>query len=162
MDTDKLNKSLTLIANLAVVAGIVFLAFELRQNNELLESEIRTIRLGVRTADFLRPLEHPQYGNAVIKKRHGEPLTEYETLILNRTMATTLYNYQYVFTEYSLGRVKINAMPIDGWRVGLDGEISSDDLYWPEMKEYWEIRKNLDYDPAFVKWMDENIVGPQP
>ena len=40
MDTDKLNKSLTLIANLAVVASIVFLAFELRQNNELLESEI--------------------------------------------------------------------------------------------------------------------------
>ena len=162
MDTDKLNKGLTLIANLAVVAGIIFLAIELRHNNELLEAEIRTIRLDVRAADFLRPLEHQQYGNALIKIRHGEPLTEYETLILNRTMATTLYNYQYVFTEYSLGRVKESSMPIDDWRAGLDGEISSDGQYWPDMREYWEIRKNLDYDPAFVKWMDENIVGFEP
>ena len=67
MDTDKLNKSLTLIANLAVVAGIIFLAIELRHNNELLEAEIRTIRLGVRAADYLLPLEHQQYANALIK-----------------------------------------------------------------------------------------------
>jgi hypothetical protein len=161
MDTEKLNKSFTLIANLAVVAGIVFLAFELRHNNALLESEIRTIRHGVRAADYLLPLEHPQYANALIKKRHGEPLTEYETLILNRTMATTLYNYQYVFTEYSLGRITENFLPIDEWRAELDGEISSDGQYWPDLREYWEIRKKLDYDPTFVRWMDENIVEPQ-
>ncbi len=159
MDTGKLNNSLTLIANLAVVAGIVFLAFELRQNNELLEAEIRTIRHGVRAADYLLPLEHQQFGNALIKKRRGEALTEYETLILNRAMAITLYNYQYVFTEYSLGRITESSLPIDDWRAGLDGEISSDPGYWPDLREYWEIRKNLDYDPAFVKWMDENIVG---
>ena len=103
MDRDKLNKWLTLTANLAVVAGIVFLAFELRQNNELLKAEIRTIRHNVRAADYLLPVEHEQYANALIKKRHGDPLTEYEKLILNRTIATTLYNYQYVFTEYKLG-----------------------------------------------------------
>ena len=77
-------------------------------------------------------------------------------------MATTMYNYQYEFTESSLGRVEKNAMPIESWRAGLDGEISSDEQYWPEMRECWEIRKELDYDPAFVKWMDENIIGPQP
>ncbi len=159
MDRDKLNKWLTLTANLAVVAGIVFLAFELRQNNELLKAEIRTIRHNVRAADYLLPVEHEQYANALIKKRHGDPLTEYERLILNRTIATTLYNYQYVFTEYRLGRIEESSLPLDEWRAELDGEISSDPGYWPDLREYWERRKNLDYDPAFVKWMDENIVG---
>jgi len=159
MDRDKLNKWLTLTANLAVVAGIVFLAFELRQNNELLKAEIRTIRHNVRAADYLLPVEHEQYANALIKKRHGDSLTEYERLILNRTIAATLYNYQYVFTEYRLGRIEENSLPLDDWRAGLDGETSSDPGYWPDLREYWEIRKNLDYDPAFVKWMDENIVG---
>jgi hypothetical protein len=56
----------------------------------------------------------------------------------------------------------VDSMPIDEWRVELDGEISSDGQYWPDMRVYWDIRKKLDYDPAFVKWMDENIVGPQP
>ena len=120
MDRDKLNKWLTLTANLAVVAGIVFLAFELRQNNELLKAEIRTIRHNVRAADYLLPVEHEQYANALIKKRHGDPLTEYEKLILNRTIATTLYNYQYVFTEYKLGenRGKLSANRRLAGRIG--------------------------------------------
>jgi hypothetical protein len=66
MDKDNLNKWLTLTANLAVVAGIVFLAFELKQNNELLDAEIRTIRHSVRAADYLLPLEHKQYAIALL------------------------------------------------------------------------------------------------
>ena len=73
-------------------------------------------------------------------------------------MASTLYNYQYVFTEYSLGRIAESTLPISEWRTEFDGEVSSDPGYWPDLREYWEIKK-LDYDPAFVKWMDENIVG---
>ena len=41
MTADQLNKWLTLIANFAVVAGIVFLAIETRQNYVLLLSESR-------------------------------------------------------------------------------------------------------------------------
>ena len=41
MVADQLNKWLTLTANFAVVAGIIFLAVEIRQNNELLLSESR-------------------------------------------------------------------------------------------------------------------------
>ena len=37
VDFDKLNKWLTLLANLGVVAGLVFLAVEIRQNQVLLE-----------------------------------------------------------------------------------------------------------------------------
>ena len=41
MAADQVNKWLTLTANFAVVAGIVFLVVELKQNNELLLSESR-------------------------------------------------------------------------------------------------------------------------
>ncbi len=125
MDEDKLNKWLTLTANFAVVAGIVFFAFELRQNNELLEAKIRTIRHNVRAADYLLPLQHRQYANTLIKKRRGEPLSEYESLILNRAITTTLYNYQYVFTEYNLGRIADSSLPISQWRADFDGDVSS-------------------------------------
>ena len=41
MNSSKINDWLTLIANVAVVGGIVFLAIEISQNNELLRSESR-------------------------------------------------------------------------------------------------------------------------
>ena len=37
MDTDKLNKWLSVVANFGVVAGIIFLAIEVRQNQSILE-----------------------------------------------------------------------------------------------------------------------------
>ncbi len=38
---NKLNERLTLIANLSVVVGIVFLAYELRQNTEAIQAQTR-------------------------------------------------------------------------------------------------------------------------
>jgi len=39
MKLDNANKWLTLVANFGVVAGIIFLAIEVRQNQELLERD---------------------------------------------------------------------------------------------------------------------------
>ena len=41
MSMDKLNRSLTLLANIGVIAGIVFLAVEIRQNTEMIRSQTR-------------------------------------------------------------------------------------------------------------------------
>jgi len=41
MNKSKINEWLALVANVAVVGSIVFLAIEIRQNNELLRSESR-------------------------------------------------------------------------------------------------------------------------
>lgn len=44
MHADKVNQWLTLIANISVVAGIVFLAVEIRQNTESQEESMRLAR----------------------------------------------------------------------------------------------------------------------
>ncbi len=41
MDMKRLNHWLALVANLGVIAGVVFLAYELQQNNALLVEELR-------------------------------------------------------------------------------------------------------------------------
>jgi len=45
MDPDKLNKWLALIANFGVVAGIIFLAVEMRQNQITLEQNQTLMKL---------------------------------------------------------------------------------------------------------------------
>jgi hypothetical protein len=41
VNADKINKSLALVANVAVVAGIVFLALELNQNSRMMKTQTR-------------------------------------------------------------------------------------------------------------------------
>ena len=54
MNTDTVNRWLTLGANIGVVIGIIFLAFELQQNNELLQSQAQeTQALSIQAATTL-------------------------------------------------------------------------------------------------------------
>ena len=39
-----LGKTMTLVANVGMIGGILMLAYELRQNNELMEAEARQVR----------------------------------------------------------------------------------------------------------------------
>lgn len=45
MNVDQINRWLMLAANIGVIAGIVFLAVEIQQNNELMASQARFNRL---------------------------------------------------------------------------------------------------------------------
>ena len=58
MDLDKLNKWLTLVANLGVVAGIVFLAIEIRQNQVSIDrnSELMEREYQLQVADGLKAI----------------------------------------------------------------------------------------------------------
>ena len=47
MDNVKLNKWFTLLVNLSVVAGIVFLGIEVRQNTQTLEQNALYMRLAL-------------------------------------------------------------------------------------------------------------------
>jgi len=54
MNMSKLNEWLTLLTNAAVVVGIIFLAVEVQQNNELLQSQIReTQAVSIQSASTL-------------------------------------------------------------------------------------------------------------
>ena len=54
MNTDTVNRWLTLGANIGVLIGIIFLAFELQQNNELLQSQVQeTQALSIQAATTL-------------------------------------------------------------------------------------------------------------
>ena len=45
MDFDKLNRWMTLVANLGVVAGLIFLSIEIRQNTESLDESRKQVQL---------------------------------------------------------------------------------------------------------------------
>jgi len=153
-----LGQLLEIIASVGVIAGIVFLAVELQQNNELLGAEARSTRLSVRLEEVQLPIHNPGLAEALIKHRHGEKLTEYEQLVLDRNMETILVVFQNVFTEAQRGLIDENSIPLDSWRGYFSGRNLSTPGYWPNISAYWEASKT-DFDPAFVEFMEENVVN---
>jgi hypothetical protein len=154
-----LGRIVEILANLGVIAGLVFLGLEIQQNNELLETEIIATRQAIRAQDFLLPVEYPELGQALIDSRNGMELTEYQILILDRVISTTLFNWQFIHAEFVKGRIDEEDLPIRVWRQAFRGGSTSENDYWPEMTEFWQ-RNHIAFNPAFVAWMEENIVNP--
>lgn len=146
----KLNQWLTLVANLAVVAGIFFLALEVRQNNAMAELE-RQATVNARV-------------NALVDMVIANPdlidLLRKDTAALNASEAArlrllgirALLGFQDGFLDVRAGRAEeegtmrtqraIYHRPILNYGVPL----------------VWETFRNQ-ADPEFVEWFETNVVN---
>ncbi len=67
----ELGQTVSILANAGIIAGIVFLALELRQNNELIRTEARNTQ-NVRIQDFVQQVYTvPGLAEIVLKIRKG-------------------------------------------------------------------------------------------
>ena len=87
MKMDRLNQWLTLLANVGVLAGIVFLAVETRQTGEAIEQSNRIAisstsgELFYRNVDWFRVgLDNPHIAELFVKLSASDALTETETV----------------------------------------------------------------------------------
>jgi hypothetical protein len=80
VESDRLNRWLTLIANTGVLVGIVFLAVELRQNNENLAAQQRAIHFTTVADSWTIVAENPQLSELISKDFGGEALSDAETV----------------------------------------------------------------------------------
>ena len=85
-----LGQSVSLLANLGVILGIVFLAVELRQNNALLAAESRATIVALNTEIWAKVIDTPDVAGLAVKDRSGESLTNAEELRLNALWVRSL------------------------------------------------------------------------
>ena len=118
MNTENLNRWLTLCANTGVVIGIIFLAFELQQNNELLQSQAQeTQALSIQTATTLdQDVLVVIAADPVLAAtwytylRTPETLTEVERLQASFLMGSLLRRLEGVYLQKRLG-----SLSEEGW-----------------------------------------------
>ena len=136
MDADRLNRWLTLVANLAVVAGIIFLGLELRQNNELLQFEVESIYFENRVWGLERSIENPEFGVLVFKARNGAELDEFEAYQVRGYYRRVFLGLNWEFSQGKAGRLDIR-----NYR-----------------KRWGEIIRENRYATAEWEWATENIL----
>ncbi len=147
-----LGQTVTILANIGLVAGIVFLGVELHQNNELLEAEARATRHQNRSDHTNRLLlENPGLVELIVKADSGESLTQEEQYTLERYLDQALINFQFTFVEYQRGQFDESELEA--------AAMSSYFNRLPGMHQYWDEMKGLEFRPAFVQWMEGNVVN---
>jgi len=147
VDTDRLNRWLTLVANFAVVAGIIFLALELRQNNDLLEAQARAT-LTANRLDHIDRLLLPENSAIIVKANSGQTLTEDELFRFERLKHALFVSWESSIREYREGLVE--HVPIEGMRRSFDS--------YDGLLDTWNQRKSI-YSDDFVQFVEREVLA---
>lgn len=109
-----------LAANIGVIAGILFLAIEIQQNNELLEAQARINQLNTRntTANYI--VENPAMTEVMHKLEVGEDLTPREETLLVWFLRDLFNRWEWQYQEYKNGFIQEETLNTNAWRYWLD------------------------------------------
>ena len=148
-----LGQTITVLANVGVIAGIAFLGFELSQNNDLLAAQAR-YNLIVQRADMNDNFQDPYLIDALHKLAGGGDVTPAERSAALLATVKLVEMWEWQFHEYTAGMLERQQLPIPAWRLWYHGE---GELPIP-VGEVWERRKGV-ASPNFVEFMEENVVN---
>jgi len=140
-------QTITILANVGVIAGIVFLAVEIRQNNELMAEEAQRARGESVREGYSQLAENGELAAILVKENGGEPLTAVEEVRLGSWYIRGLFGYQTSFQQLPRDELE----PMTSW-FRLRYQVS------PTWRIVWEQNRSTLH-PDFVRFMEENVVS---
>ncbi len=150
-----LGQTIGIVANVGVIAGIVLLAFELQQNNELLRAEADYNYLQQRLESRRRTISDPEFAQFWLKAKNNESLTEVDRLRLTVHIEETILIWQWEYGQHVDGnRTEDQSVIAERYRVAFPNQ---GDAFEEAFLGAWpSFRNTLRAD--FVEWMEENVV----
>ena len=149
-----LGQSVEILANVGVIAGIIFLGLELQQNNELLDSQARQSRAnGSRELNSAVFNAETGLGDIIVKAQANVALTETEALRLDTFLRSVLSDWEFWYLDFADGTINEEELRYGDWARQFN------ELYSPAIAEIWaDVRTTSD--PAFVQFIEEQVVNP--
>jgi len=145
------GQTIGVVANLGVIAGIVFLALELRQNNSLLTAQTAHALLSTKLEYRARIIDNTNgFAEIQQKQRSGGQLDPVESARLYIFAHDLLDVLRWQFREFQAGRLPDDYIDIRTWH-------DLWDLY-PDLRDLFEEDRSR-LDAEFVRFMDENVVN---
>jgi len=146
----------TLIANLGVIAGLVFLAVEVRQNNRFLAAQARYSLRQYRSG-IIDMFITPHVNEALHKYASDEETSASERSIALMTALNALELWEWQWGEYAAGLLQRHEVPVANWRIWYHGQ----GVVPCPLDEVWPKRKSA-LNPEFVRFFEENVISHQP
>lgn len=144
MNAEKISHWVSLIANLGVLVGIIFLIIEINQTNSLMQSEERYNRVLLALAGPDLVVENPHLATALRKRNSGEELSADESQILDAYWTGNFISWQWSWEELDSSDLPVTLFT---------NSLSKDDVRvsWERQREFLK--------PGFVKFMEDRLDG---
>jgi hypothetical protein len=152
MDFDRLNRWLSLSANLAVIAGIIFLGFELRQNNHLLQQQAEHVYFQNRVVLSEALMHDNDLAEIYIKASKEEELSDVEALRVGRYYRRLFRGFEWEYGQHRDGLITIQRF--DVWT-----NFINENKY---ARENWDWFVEFAASEDFVRFMDESSLTQIP
>jgi len=148
-----LGQTINTLANIGVIAGIVFLVVELQQNNEVQRLQYEAEERARVSGAVELVVNNPDYSE-LLGKDESE-LSQAERTRLIALGVTMLLNFENLYEDMTVGRVT-QAEAVRRLR-----PIWRRETFNYGVPLAWETFKDRS-DPGFVQWMEEHIVPDDP
>jgi hypothetical protein len=148
MNMEKTNHWLALLANLGVIAGVVFLAFEIRQNNELLVQDSRYSMLENQKDWKFFLNGDPEIARLIYGSQTSE-LNEIEKFRRFDILSGLLLTWQWEWEQSQSGLIGDSKLPVEGFHALWN--------YQNIQAEWAELRPILK--PGFAGFLEDNVVN---
>ena len=149
MNSSKINDWLTLVANIAVVGGIVFLAIEISQNNELLRSESRQALVANDVASLTANFQNADVFAKLVSESE---MSAEDQLRLSFMYAIDLRNREFEYFQYTNGLLDEQTWLAYRHVILVNHSAGLGRSWWDE------IGRGI-VDPEFAKLVDELLVN---
>ena len=146
-----LGQTLGLLANVGVIAGIVFLAIELHQNNELLEAEANLELARNRISANETLLANGELATAFLRGLEGQELSALDQFRLQRFYISVFTRWEWEYSRFLDGLIDEAALPVRSWREAM--------RTWPGVMDVWESTSVYDRTQVFVEFMEQNVLS---
>jgi hypothetical protein len=153
MKSESINQYVTMITNIGVLLGIVFLGYELQQNNDLLSAQARNVRFEARMALRETILQNDEVIQSIARANRKDELSDEDELRLHYLAQIVLLGWQSSQDESKRGTLGTGGISVDGFVKEMQG---NGDI--PRMYEAWDQYKNV-LNPEFVKFMEDNVIN---
>ena len=105
MNMDNINKWLTLLTNFGVIAGIVFLGIEIKQNSVINQVDsIQSIRQSMNNINLLT-MESSSFASLNLRMRNGEKLNPVENQQLRGLVFYMIIQSETAYAQYKHGLI---------------------------------------------------------
>ncbi len=142
-----------IIAAIAVIASLVYIGSELRQNTEALQTQSRYNLINLRIGAMDIQLQNFELLDALHRYVDGEDLSAAERSAVNLHSMRLLEMWQWQHGEFQAGTLTLEQLPVESWR-----SFYHDNILPNALSEIWEMRRRT-LRPDFVQFMVENVVN---
>lgn len=152
MDFEKLNRWLTFLANVGVIAGIVFLAVEIRQNSNAIRAQTRAQLAEEVTELFSVNMNDQAYADVLMRGNNVAELSAVEQYQYSRHRNAWINYWNNVAYQYQMGMYDESEFALQISTIRNDMET------YPGLKAHWCANRST-ATKALIEAVEAHLLG---